>query len=301
MAAWVATLYGVMTFCIQSLPSLDLAITCRHGSTIRTDLILRRGFVFQGSLKSPRRRVLLEESVGGPNVPIESLVCAIQTHDFIGNHPQGRRLHQLTSPNAQKSAAALLLLYPAIPMLFMGEEFAVGSPFFFFADFGDRHLRDALDTGRRLEYPQHNWADVESPSSPEAFLRSKLTAIADGDATMLEWYRRLIEIRRQWCMGGQLSTANLSASWNAEAHVASLVYHTDSDLHFIVARLHPAGEFPKRIRLSGVQELILQNNCDAQQAEAQQAEYSTQESDWLLGEFGVAIGKASHSLKLDFT
>ena len=185
------------------------------------DATLRRGFVYQGTLREARRRLSLDETQGVPPVPLDSLIYAIQNHDFIGNHPQGRRLHQLTSPDAQKAAAALLLLHPAIPMLFMGEEFAAEHPFFFFVDFGDQHLREAVEQGRRQEHPQHDWTDVASPLSDEAFERSKIGSTADGDPSMRAWYRRLIAQRREWKAAGILSPQTLVARWDAGGHYAA--------------------------------------------------------------------------------
>ncbi|MCA9133571.1 MAG: malto-oligosyltrehalose trehalohydrolase, partial [Planctomycetales bacterium] len=127
---------------------------------------LRRGFVFQGTLSTARQRIPLAED--SPQAPLESLVFSIQNHDFIGNHPLGKRLHQLTSDDAHRAAAALLLLYPAIPMLFMGEEFACDNPFHFFVDYGDANLRDAVERGRHAEYPQHDWSEGGSPLDPSA-------------------------------------------------------------------------------------------------------------------------------------
>ena len=40
---------------------------------------------------------------------MESFVTALQNHDAVGNHPQGKRIHQLTSKSFQKAAAGLML------------------------------------------------------------------------------------------------------------------------------------------------------------------------------------------------
>src|SRR5690606_21768338 len=205
------------------------------------DATLKRGFVFQGTLRESRRRRPLEETAGEPPVPLDSLVYAIQNHDFIGNHPQGRRLHQVASPEAQKSAAALLLLHPAIPMLFMGEEFACDHPFYFFVDFTDQHLRNAVDQGRRKEHPQHDWNDVDSPLSASAFERSRIGPAAAGDAQMHEWYRSLIALRKEWRSQGLLSQETISAEWDDRGHLARLCYGSGADARFAIVRLHPEG------------------------------------------------------------
>lgn len=120
---------------------------------------------------------------------LPSLVVALQTHDAIGNHPHGARFHQLTSPETQKAAAALLLLYPSIPLMFMGEENATAARFPFFVDFHDPGLRRAVDRGRAREYPQHAWDGALSPSDPAAFAAAKCAHAESQDETMFGWYR----------------------------------------------------------------------------------------------------------------
>lgn len=247
------------------------------------DATLRRGFVYQGTLRETRRRLPLEETQGSPPVPLDCLVYAIQNHDFIGNHPQGRRLHQVASPDAQRAAAALLLLYPAIPMLFMGEEFACENPFFFFVDFTDQHLRDAVEQGRRAEHPQHDWSDVESPLSPEAFERSRIGPAELGHADMRAWYRRVIALRQEWRRNGWLSQGELSARWDEPGHYAHLQYGRGQDSRFAIVRLHPAGEFPRRLILSGAEELVLGSHCEQEQ--------HGDRTIWLLGDHAVAVGR----------
>ena len=61
--------------------------------------------------------------------PLASFVTALQTHDGVGNHPHGKRIHHLTSKSFQRAAAAITLLYPGIPLIFMGEESATDAPF----------------------------------------------------------------------------------------------------------------------------------------------------------------------------
>jgi len=63
----------------------------------------------------------------------------------------GERLHRLTTPAALRAATAMLLLAPAPPLLFMGQEMAADDPFLFFCDFG-ADLADAVTQGRRREF-----------------------------------------------------------------------------------------------------------------------------------------------------
>ena len=162
-------------------PAVDLAET------------LRRGFLFTGNVRGFRGRA---EAEVPSSRRFDQVVC-IQNHDFIGNHPLGRRLHQITSLPTQAAAATLMLLSPSIPMLFMGEEFACERRFRFFVDFQDEAMRRAVVEGRRREYPQHDWSDGVSPVDPAAMSESKIGPVEDGNAAMRGWYQRLIQLRRQ--------------------------------------------------------------------------------------------------------
>lgn len=157
----------------------------------------------------------------------ESLVLALQTHDSVGNHPHGLRIHQLTSPEFQMAAAALTLLSPGIPLIFMGEESASESPFPFFVDFEDEYLRNVVDEGRAREYPQHAWEGALSPSDPQAFLTSKLHVDANSDSRVLAWYKQLLKIRRDAIEKGWLSAETLHVTHEVGSDIFKLDYSNE--------------------------------------------------------------------------
>jgi maltooligosyltrehalose trehalohydrolase len=133
---------------------------------------LGQGFVFQGEpfkFWDGRRR-------GTPvaGVPLYRHVICAQNHDQVGNRALGERLTALVPRGARKLAAALLLLAPETPLLFMGEEYDEQAPFQFFADFGDPALRQAVTQGRRREFSEFQWNDVPDPHDPATFERSRL-------------------------------------------------------------------------------------------------------------------------------
>lgn len=166
---------------------------------------------------------------------LNSLVTALQTHDSVGNHPHGKRLHELTSPQFQAAAAALMLLYPTIPLMFMGEETATDARFPFFADFEDPALRRAVDRGRRHEYPDHQWDGAVLPSDPRAFHDANLEG-ATHDETMRGWYRSLLEIRRVWRQSDILTAGSLTVDWSSDWGYCRLNYQ---DGWFVIVRLVP--------------------------------------------------------------
>ena len=184
---------------------------------------------------------------------IESLITALQTHDSVGNHPHGKRLHQLTSIDFHMAAAPLILLYPSIPMIFMGEESANESPFPFFADFEDDRLRAAVDRGRREEYPHHDWSDSPLPSDPLAFESSRLQA---GDPAVRKWYRELIAFRKSGVESGWLHVDRMQSGAQEVHKVYRLIYdHPGGELH-IVSRLDRAGAEPVSLDGEGIQSVL---------------------------------------------
>jgi maltooligosyltrehalose trehalohydrolase len=125
-----------------------------------------------------------------------------QTHDQVGNRAQGDRLAALVSPGLLACAATLTLTAPFTPMLFMGEEWAAGTPWQFFTDHTDPELAEAVRRGRRREFAAHGWAeeDVPDPQDPATRDRSCLDWTepeSEPHARVLAWYRRLIALRHE--------------------------------------------------------------------------------------------------------
>ena len=160
---------------------------------------LREGYVFQGQnfafWNAPR-------GTPAKDVPLPANVICIQNHDQVGNRAKGERLTTLVPRGARKMAAALLLLAPHTPLLFMGQEYDEGAPFQFFADFEDPELKKAVSEGRRSEFKDFDFSEVPDPEDPQTFERSKLTwASAADNRDMLEWYRKLLQLRKEHVLG----------------------------------------------------------------------------------------------------
>ncbi|MGW1951250.1 malto-oligosyltrehalose trehalohydrolase [Streptomyces sp. NPDC001920] len=128
-----------------------------------------------------------------------------QTHDQVGNRAQGDRLAAALlpgSPGLLACAATLTLTAPFTPMLFMGEEWAAGTPWQFFTDHTDPELAEAVRRGRRREFAAHGWAeeDVPDPQDPATRERSCLDwseLDREPHARVLAWYRRLLALRHE--------------------------------------------------------------------------------------------------------
>ncbi len=164
---------------------------------------LNEGFVFQGEhfkfWDAPRG----SSPVG---IPLYRHVICTQNHDQVGNRALGERLTALVPRGARKLAAALLLLAPHTPLLFMGQEYDETAPFQFFTDYGDPVLQKAVSEGRRREFRDFNWEDVPDPQDSATFGRSKLRwPVSSGQSEgrdMLEWYRELIALRKRFVLSG---------------------------------------------------------------------------------------------------
>src|SRR5258708_12817366 len=82
---------------------------------------------------------------------------------------------------AVKLAAALLLVAPSVPLLFMGEEYGETSPFQFFTSFLDRDLAEAVKKGRTEEFSRFPWQGaVPDPGEPATFVPSRLNPPPPG-------------------------------------------------------------------------------------------------------------------------
>jgi len=174
------------------------------------------GFVYQGEASEHRGGQSRGEVSGG--LPPTAFVNFLQNHDQIGNRAFGDRLETGARREAIEAGLAIALLAPAIPMLFMGEEWGSKMPFPFFCDFKGG-LADAVRKGRRDEYA---WAyatygdDVPDPLS-EATFRS---AILDWETTGGSGHDRLTLVRELLAIRRRHIVPRLAGTRFGEARVA---------------------------------------------------------------------------------
>jgi maltooligosyltrehalose trehalohydrolase len=125
----------------------------------------------------------------------------LQNHDQIGNRAQGDRMTATISPARMLCGAAIVLCSPYTPMIFMGEEWAAGTPWQFFASFTDPALATAVRDGRRAEFAEHGWGATEVPDPmDEATVRRSTLRWDELDdpahRQVYDTYRALIALRR---------------------------------------------------------------------------------------------------------
>jgi maltooligosyltrehalose trehalohydrolase len=145
------------------------------------------------------------------DVPYNRLLGYAQNHDQVGNRAAGERLSQLVGGGRLRIAAALTLLSPFVPMLFMGEEWGASTPFLFFSDHRDPGIGRATTEGRVREFREFGWRaeDVPDPQARSSFERSQLLwseVSQEPHRSLLAYHRALIDLRHQ------LTGANVEAT-----------------------------------------------------------------------------------------
>ena len=173
---------------------------------------LTEGFVFQG--QPFRFWSGLPRGTPAKDLPAPAHVIYLQNHDMVGNRPGGERLAALLPSGARLLLAALLLLAPQTPLLFMGQEYDEQNPFFFFTDYGDLPLQSGVREGRCREFAElgFQFGAVPDPQAQATFERSKLNwRLAEDDNRMLAWYRSLLAMRQKYVITGERTcTAELA-------------------------------------------------------------------------------------------
>jgi len=158
----------------------------------------REGFVYSGQYSRYRQR---RHGVSSRDIPAEHFVVFAQNHDQVGNRMLSERLSRLTSFEALKLAAGIVLLSPFIPLLFMGEEYGETAPFPYFVSHSEPELIEAVRKGRREEFTAFQWqGEPPDPQDEATFLASKLNWQLRSDEqhrVLAEFYRELIRLRRE--------------------------------------------------------------------------------------------------------
>jgi maltooligosyltrehalose trehalohydrolase len=131
-------------------------------------------------------------------------VFCTQNHDQVGNRMLGDRLTTLVGPKADRASRAVLLLAPAIPLLFMGQEYGERRPFLYFVDHSDQGLLAATREGRSREFEAFHDGSPPDPGSPQTHAQSILDWAQREEGDELALTQALLRLRRQFdCFGAQ--------------------------------------------------------------------------------------------------
>ena len=164
---------------------------------------IRRGWFYTGQFSSHLGRPRGTDPTG---IAAPRFVFCLQNHDQIGNRAFGDRLHHVIDPAAYRAASVVLLTAPETPLLFMGQEWAAGTPFQYFTDHHEE-LGRLVTEGRRREFKYFSaFADPEAraripdPQAAATFEASRLDWTErdhEPHAAMLRLYRALLALRRR--------------------------------------------------------------------------------------------------------
>ena len=174
-----------------------------EGSSEELARTVHQGWLFTGGhshhLKTAR-------GTDPSHIPMDRFVVCIQNHDQIGNRALGERLNHQVDAATWRAISVLLLTAPMTPLLFMGQEWAAGTPFLYFTDL-EPDLGREVTAGRRREFadfPEFSRPEdrerIPDPQSPRTFDASRLRWEERKEpphAATLTLYRELLDLRRR--------------------------------------------------------------------------------------------------------
>ena len=185
-----------------ALTGLREAYYCDYRGTSQELLsAATRGFLFQGQRSSWQK-----QARGTPAYELtpRQFVHFLENHDQVANSADGRRLCELSAPGQLRALTALLLLGPATPLLFQGQESGSTTPFLYFAhhegELG-RNVRQGrlefLSQFARFRAPEvvARYADPTARSTFEACKLQRQPA--DRTQRFLQLHADLIRRRRE--------------------------------------------------------------------------------------------------------
>jgi maltooligosyltrehalose trehalohydrolase len=216
------------------------------------------GFVYTGAYSPARRR---RHGNSSKDLSARQFVVCAQNHDQVGNRLKGDRLSALVSFEGLKLAAAVVLLSPFIPLLFMGEEYGETAPFPYFVSHSDADLIEMVRRGRREEFPCLQ-GSAEPPDPQEEATRQSASLDHSlrhqGKHRILyELYKELIKLRNETRAGVGLSKERLEVlclerertlvvrRWGREEQVAAIFHFGDTTVSVNVPLPH--GRWVKRL------------------------------------------------------
>lgn len=213
------------------------------------------GFVYSGEYSPARRR---RHGNTSKDLAARRFVVFAQNHDQVGNR---RRLSALISFEGLKLAAAVVLLSPFIPLLFMGEEYGETAPFPYFVSHSDPDLIEVVRRGRREEFAFCQWPE-EPPDPQEEATRQSASLDHSlrhqGQHRLLyALYKELIKLRNETRGWAGLSKDRLEVvclerestlvvrHWGREEQVAAIFHFGDAAVSVNVPL--PPGRWVKRL------------------------------------------------------
>jgi maltooligosyltrehalose trehalohydrolase len=201
------------------------------GSEDQLCTAISEGFVFQGEFSEFRK---CRHGAPSGYLDDECFVDFVQNHDQVGNRPRGDRLTSMIDTDGLRLAAAVLILSPYVPLLFMGEEYAETAPFPYFVDHSDQKLIEMVRKGRAAEMRNMGFTEEGlDPADPKTFDAARIDPdlrYQPGHAQVWAAYRGLLKLRRSFAAlvsgvraemteGGVMTIRRLAGNPNSEVIV----------------------------------------------------------------------------------
>jgi maltooligosyltrehalose trehalohydrolase len=226
------------------------------GTAYELERILRQGWLFTGQLSKQHRG---PRGTDASHLPLRKSVVCIQNHDQIGNRALGDRLNHVVDAASWRAATTLLLTAPMTPLLFMGQEWAAGTPFTFFTDF-EPALGEQVVRGRRREFaafPEFagkGAANIPSPQAETTFQASKLRwdeRERPPHAPALALAHRLLALRgAERSLQATDATSSIAEALGSDA-LAFVRQELGDRAHLVVVRLRGRGSVTPRALADG--------------------------------------------------
>ncbi len=259
--------------------------------------LARFGYLYQG-----QRYKWQGKRRGSPTfgLPRKAFINFVQNHDQIANSGQGLRAHLLTSPGNYRAMTAFLLLAPGTPMLFQGQEYAAGTPFFYFADHPEEIAlliqngrTEFLRQFRSLAVPEIQ-ARLPDPADPVTFVSCKLDPLdRQRQAHIQKMHQDLLHLRRHDLVFRQVSEVPVEGAVLGE-NAFLLRYFGDGEDRLLLVNfgrdlhLDPAPE-PLLAPLSGKEWAILWSSEDPHYRGNGTAALDTEENWIIPGQAAIVL------------
>jgi maltooligosyltrehalose trehalohydrolase len=184
----------------------------------------REGFVYSGQYSKYRQH---RHGNYSKDRATSQFIVFSQNHDQVGNRAMGDRLSKTQPFEKLKLAAAVVLLSPFIPLIFMGEEYSEMASFKYFVSHSDKKLIKAVRNGRRREFASFAWKKIlPDPQAEDTFFDSKVnTSLSQAGVhkTLFEFYKHLIGFRKTCCLPDTFSKKDININCFEEEKALSVI------------------------------------------------------------------------------
>jgi maltooligosyltrehalose trehalohydrolase len=164
---------------------------------------VRHGFLFQGQRYRWQDR---NRGTTTRGLPPRTFIHFLENHDQVANYGLGDRVWTRVAPGRLRALTTLLLLGPATPLLFQGQEWNATARFAYFVDF-EPQMAAQVKAGRAgflQQFPRYATPAARDrfpdPGALETFAACRLDwheREAPPHARALALHRDLLELRRE--------------------------------------------------------------------------------------------------------